>query len=321
MEMSRLAAGPEFDFIRNVLQNASTAHPLVRVGPGDDCAIVGELALSVDASVENVHFRRAWLSPDEIGWRAVAAALSDLAAVAAEPVGVLVSIIRPRDDRSDYAESVMHGAIEAAEANGAVMLGGDTTAGAALTLDVVAVGRTLQPVLRSGAKVGDEVWVTGRLGGAAAAVSAWLAEGNPAAAARARYARPRPRIREALWLRERIELNAMIDLSDGLLGDVAHLASASECRIIVDTASVPIDEEAGATYAQAVSGGEDYELCFTTSAGQVKNMKAAFEQAFNVALTRVGSVQQGSGLAQRAPDGSVTDVEGRGYQHFQEERR
>jgi thiamine-monophosphate kinase len=320
MEMSRLAGGPEFDFIRAVLQNASTSHPLVRVGPGDDCALVGELALSIDASVENTHFRRAWLSPPEIGWRAVAAALSDLAAVAAEPVGVLVSIVMPPGDRAAYAENAMQGAIEAAEANGAVLLGGDTTAGLMLALDVVAVGRAVPPVLRSGAKAGDEVWVTGRLGGAAAAVSAWLAGGNPAAAARARYARPQPRIREALWLRERLALNALIDLSDGLLGDVAHIASASDCRIIIDSASVPIDAEAGATYTQAVSGGEDYELCFTTSPGQVDQMKAAFEQTFNVALTRVGSVEQGSGVAQRAPDGSVSAVEARGYQHFQDKR-
>jgi thiamine-monophosphate kinase len=316
--MSKLASGPEFDFIRAVLQETRRSHPLVRVGPGDDCAIVGELALSTDASVEGVHFRRDWLDADEIGWRAVAAALSDLAAVAAEPIGVLVSIVMLPGDRADFARSVMRGAVAAAEANDAVLLGGDTTAGDMLMLDVTAVGRATHPVLRSSAKPGDEIWVTGRLGGSAAAVAAWQARRDPSAAARARYARPSPRLREARWLHERAELHAMIDLSDGLFGDVAHIAAASTCRIVLDKASIPLDEGAHANYEQAVTGGEDYELCFMAAAGSIEAVNAEFEREFSLLLSHVGRVETGSGIWQRDADGIVLQVEARSYQHFKD---
>ena len=321
MELSRLAAGPEFDLIRAFAAQARHAHPLVRMGPGDDCAIVGELAISIDASVEDVHFRRAWLSPEEIGWRAAAAVLSDLAAVAAEPVGVLITLVLPQADRGDFVQSVMRGAIAAAESVGAMLLGGDTTASAVFMLDVVAVGRVPEPVLRSGARPGDEVWVTGVLGGAAAAVNAWERSQQPNAAARARYARVSPRIQAARWLHEHAAPTAMIDISDGLYGDVAHIATASGCRIVVDADAIPIDRAAGATFEQAVAGGEDYELCFTAAPGAVHQLRARFEAELGLALTRVGSAAAGAGVLERARDGSTRAVEHAGYQHFKDELR
>lgn len=317
--MSRLASGPEFDFIRTVLQRARTTHPLVRVGPGDDCAVIGDLAISTDAAVEGVHFRRDWLAADEIGWRAAAASLSDLAAMAAEPVGILVSLVAARRDAPAFAADVMAGVIAAADAAGAVLLGGDTTSGEALMLDVVAVGRTEQPVLRSGAQAGDSLWVTGTLGGAAAAVDAWRSGHSPAPAARARYAQPAPRIREAQWLRAQAELHAMIDLSDGLFGDVAHLAAASGCGIEIDAALVPVDQAAGANYQQAVSGGEDYELCFAAPVSAIESLRERFQAEFGSALTRVGMVTGGRGVVERTARGVTREVEQGGYQHFKEE--
>ena len=321
MELSKLAAGPEFDLIRALAAQASVTHPLVRVGPGDDCAIVGEIALSTDASVEDVHFRRAWLTPEEIGWRAMSAALSDLAAVAAEPVGVLITMVLSQRDRSDFIQPVMQGAIDAAEAVAAMLLGGDTAAGPVLTLDVVAVGRTAHPVLRSGARPGDEIWVTGALGGAAAAVRAWQREAQPNAAARARYARPLPRIAAARWLHEHAHPTAMIDLSDGLYGDVAHIAAASGCGVVMAADAVPIDRAAGAAFDEAVSGGEDYELCFTAPPGIMERLRARFEAQLTLPLTQVGIVVPGAGVQERAADGSTRRVERAGYQHFRDEVR
>jgi thiamine-monophosphate kinase len=321
MELTKLAAGPEFDLIRAVAAQASLNHPLVRVGPGDDCALIGDLAISTDASVENVHFRRAWLTPEEIGGRAVGAALSDLAAVAAEPVGVLITLITPPADRGDFVLSIMRGAIAAAESVGAALLGGDTTAGDVLTLDVVAVGRTGEPVLRSGARPGDEVWVTGALGGAAAAVAAWQRAAAPNAAARARYARVQPRILAARVLLQQVRPTALIDISDGLYGDAAHLAAASDCSIVIDAGAVPVDVAAGATFQDAVSGGEDYELCFTAVAGTVEPLRARLEAELDMPLTRVGSVATGSGVMERAADGTTRAVERGGYQHFKDGAR
>ncbi len=321
LEVSNLAPGPEFDFIRMVARQGQHRHPLVRVGPGDDCAILGDFAISVDASVENVHFRREWLTAEEIGWRAAAAALSDLAAVAAEPVAELVSIVFPARDRGIFAESVMRGATAAADAIGATLIGGDVAAGELLMLDVVVIGKALEPVLRSGAKSGDEVWVTGKLGGAAAAVHAWQSGGTPPPAARLRYAYPHPRIEPARWLHERRALTAMIDLSDGLYGDAAHLSAASGCRIILDTASIPVDVPAGATFDQAVGGGDDFELCFTAHAGVVEPLRERFEQEFSLNLTRIGQVAAGAGVFERSPGGETHEVKRAGYQHFKGDAR
>lgn len=320
MELTKLAAGPEFDLIRSFASQASLTHPLVRVGPGDDCAVVGDLAISTDASVENVHFRRDWLSAEEIGWRAVAAALSDLAAMAAAPVGVLTSLVLTQKDHGSFAQDIMQGAIAAAESVGASLLGGDTTAGAALMLDVVVVGRVEQPVLRAGARPGDEVWVTGRLGGAAAAVAAFERGVLPASAARARYAHILPRVEAARWLQQHVQPTAMIDISDGLYGDAAHLAAASECRVTLEAARIPIDHQAGATFESATTGGEDYELCFTASAGAVEPLRERFQRQFDLPLTCVGAVSSGAGVWERAADGNVRAIEqAAGYQHFKDD--
>ncbi len=315
--MSRLASGPEFDFIRSILQRVSTSHPLVRVGAGDDCAIVGDLAISTDVSVDGVHFRRDWISAEEIGWRAAAAALSDLAAVTAEPIGILVSLVVPSADRGDFATSVMNGIINASEVVGATLLGGDTAAGSELAIDVVAIGRSVRPVLRSGAQPGDELWVTGTLGGAAAAVAAWQRGEEPNSVARARYAAPRPRIAEALWLSRELDLHALIDLSDGLYGDAAHLAAASGCAIAIDTGRVPVDTDSGASYGQAVSGGEDYELCFAAAPDAAQQVAERFTDKFGIRLTRIGAVQAGSGVWENGPAGRRTVSQG-GYQHFKD---
>lgn len=304
-----------------VARQSQRRHPLVRVGPGDDCAILGEFAISTDACVEHTHFRREWLTAEEIGWRAAGAALSDLAAVAAEPVAILVSLVFPARDRGGFAEFVMHGATAAADAVGATLIGGDVAAGELLVIDVVVIGKVGEPVLRSGAKPGDELWVTGHLGGAAAAVEAWLTQTPMKPEARRRYAHPYPQIAAARWLRDQVTLTAMIDLSDGLYGDVAHLAAASGCRFDIDTQSIPVDEAAGATLEHAAAGGEDYELCFTAPPGQVQAVQARFESEFGMPLTRVGEVSEGAGVYARAPDGSALPVERAGFQHFKDGSR
>jgi thiamine-monophosphate kinase len=316
MEISRLAPGPEFDLIRSFLGDTKHFHPTVRVGPGDDCAVIGSLAISNDASVEGVHFRRAWLNAEEIGWRATASALSDLAAIAADPIGILVTLCVNQSDRAEFAGHLMKGVVDCARTYGAGLLGGDTTAAETVMIDVVVIGRASHPVLRSHARAGDEVWVTGRLGGAAAAVAAWLGGGAPNEHARARYAHPTPRIREARWLQRHTQLHAMLDLSDGLYGDLAHMAAASGQAIVIETGAVPIDTDAGASFEHAVSGGEDYEVCFTAGPGTAEHVRVQFEREFGVALTRIGYIEAGEGVLERASDGSTRPVTLQGFQHF-----
>lgn len=327
-----LGSGAEFDLIRqfyardDAAARGSRIPDAVRVGAGDDCAIVrGEgLALSVDIAVEGVHFRRDWLQPEEIGYRAAAAALSDLAAVAATPIGILVSLAIDPTDALDVAPRIMDGARAAADGARAVLLGGDLsrTMGP-LVIDIVAVGNALRPVLRRGAREGDSIWVTGELGAASAAVRAWQRGDIPEAAARLAFALPTPRIAEAGWLAARGVLDALIDISDGLAGDVAHIAAASAVRIVIDGASVPIHPVVRAETPDpehalrlALGGGEDYELCFAAPPGAVERIAESFIDTFDLALTRVGTVHAGAGVLLRALGGAVIDMPLAGHDHF-----
>jgi thiamine-monophosphate kinase len=329
----RLGPGAEFDVIRRFLEVAAAVAPPpgVLVGPGDDCAVVRAegLAISTDATVEGVHFRREWIGAEEIGWRAAAVALSDLAGVAARPLGLLVTMAAPAHDVPAFVEQVMRGVGAAAAGAGAALLGGDLTASpAGLFLDVVVLGEAAAPVLRSGARPGDSLWVTGALGGAAAAVEAWTQGREPPPAAREAFARPRPRWVEALWLRDRGVLRAMLDLSDGLAGDAGHLAAASGVGVLLDPRAVPVAPAAAevggspeAALRLALGGGEDYELCFAAAPGAVEPLAEEFAGLFGLRLTRVGQVTAGAGVACLDPDGRARPLELAGFRHFEEGTR
>lgn len=325
MAHDRLGPGREFDLIRRFLERDGLARPDVRVGPGDDAAVVvaDGVVLSTDLSIEGIHFRREWVPSFDIGWRATAAAISDLAAMAARPIGVLASLAVAEQDADEVAVQVMAGVEEAVARVGGVLLGGDLTRSPGpLLLDITAVGASSDPVLRSGATAGDEVWVTGELGAAAACV-ALLRRGDAVESAQLEpFARPRPRVREALWLHERGVPRAMLDLSDGLAGDASHIAAASGVAVVLDRAAVPIHALArgaggtgAAAFDLAVSGGEDYELCLTAAPGAGTAVAAAFQEEFGLRLTRVGTVEPGEGVWWRDGDRRERAVRG-GYQHF-----
>src|SRR5690606_11318858 len=159
------------------------------------------IVLTSDLSIEDTHFRRGWISPFEIGFRSTMAALSDLAGMAARPIGALASLALSESDANSLAGEIMRGRVAATSEWGGLLLGGDLTSSPGpVILDVVGVGEAAEPVLRRGASVGHEVWVTGTLGGAALAVDNLLRGSEPPAAALERYARPRARTREAQWL-------------------------------------------------------------------------------------------------------------------------
>lgn len=323
----------EFERIGEMLEVAARlpTPPEVVLGPGDDAAVLrpaaGEsIVLSVDLSIEGIHFRRAWLTWEAIGYRATAAALSDLAAMGARPLGALVSVALPVElDTAVYVQ-LASGVTDALAGAGAVLVGGDTSRspGPAL-IDVTVVGAVTEPLRRAGAAPGHQVWVTGRLGGAAAAVLALQSALEPAPSARRRFERPMPRWREARWLAERGVPTALIDLSDGLAGDARHVARASEVGLRLRIDAIPLDDglegwsDTGAARRIAAGGGEDYELLFTAPAGHVERVRVAFERAFDLELTRVGDVVRGSGVAwiDRAGD-PVDPPAAAGFDHFAE---
>jgi thiamine-monophosphate kinase len=309
----RLGPGYEFDLIRRFLEDMPPLPDAVRVGPGDDAAVLRDgTVVSVDMSVENVHFRRAWLEPEDIGYRAAAAALSDLAAMAAEPLVVLAATAFAPQDVPDFADRVVHGLRQAVEAAGAVLVGGDVTSSPGpVVLDVTVLGRAERPVLRSGVQPGDELWVTGELGGAAAAVVALTTGAVPPPGAAQAFRRPVPRIAEARWLAGHVALHALIDLSDGLSGDAGHLAAASGVSITIRSADVPVHPDLAASGDErrrikgSLAGGEDYELCLAAAPGAVEAVHDAFVERFGLALTRVGAAQAGEGVTILDAQGEV----------------
>jgi thiamine-monophosphate kinase len=317
MRSEALGPGGEFDLIREFVRNAPHNEEVL-VGPGDDCVVLaGGIVLSCDASVEGVHFRRDWLLPEEIGYRSVATALSDLAAMAATPIAILTSLALPQSDYGEFALKTMTGARRAAAAAGAALAGGDTTStDGPLLLDVVVVGKAERPVLRSGARAGDRVFVTGELGGAAAAVADWLRGEPPHAGARRRYALPEPRIREALWLAQRVDLHALIDLSDGLGSDAAHIAAASGRALTLWLRQLPVHPAAAGRPQLALAGGDDYELCFTANAQDVAAVALEFFEFFGTPITDVGEVAEGSGVRIMNEAGEVLEAPPRGWDHF-----
>jgi len=319
-----LGPGGEFDLIRRLVGADEAAWPGVEVGPGDDAAVLeGGWVLSTDLSIEDVHFRRSWLSDREVGYRAASAALSDLAAMAAEPVGILLSLAMPEHD-VDIVE-VQAGAREAVTATGGAVLGGDLSRSPGLlVVDVVALGRTARPLLRAGALAGDDLWVTGVLGASAAAVTLWSHEREPDAALREAFARPHARVSEARFLADGGGVHALIDLSDGLAGDAGHLGAAGGVRIVLEAGLVPVAEAAARALGPeeaaslALHGGEDYELLLAARPGSVD--VEAFDARFGLPIRRVGRVEEGSGvwIEER---GTVRRLQRGGFSHVGTDRR
>jgi thiamine-monophosphate kinase len=315
-----LGPGPEFDLIRAIARVLGPA-----AGPlDDDCALIPDgdttLALSTDVSVEGVHFRRDWLAPAEIGWRAAAGGLSDLAAEGAEAIGLLAAVTGPRSLAEHDLVELMRGVAEAAASAGGRVLGGDLSSGPYWSVAVTVLGRAARPVTRAGARPGDGLWVTGTLGAARAALEAWLRGDRPAPDAREAFAHPLPRLAAGVWLAAH-GATAMLDVSDGLAGDARHLAAASGVMLAIELDRLPVaptvvaeaDRLKIAAPVFAGQGGEDYELLAALPAGFGADQAQAFHEATGVALTRIGAVEAGTGvrLALGGEEVSLT-----GFDHF-----
>lgn len=312
-----LGPGREFDRIRAMAARwRERAH-----GLGDDAAILevggDRIAVSIDLSVEGVHFRRDWLSPAEIGYRAAAAALSDLAAVAAEPMALLLSMGAPPDEPEETFTGLADGVGDAASDAGAVIVGGDTSRSEQLLVDCCVIGRASAAVMRRGARAGDRIVVTGALGGPLAALTAWLAGASPSAEARARFVRPAPRHAAARFL-ESLRARAMIDISDGLAADLGQLLVAGGVGATIDVERIPVHaaarpaaQSAGeSAWRFAARSGEEYELLAAMPA-DVSDEDLARAP---VPVTVIGTIEAAPGL--RATEhGTSVDLPA-GHDHF-----
>lgn len=274
----------------------------VIVGPGDDCAVLKPphggkhwQLLKTDVVVEGVHFLAA-SPPAAIGWKAAARAVSDVAAMGGRPTHAVVTVVAPGDTAASWLLAVYRGLARCARTYGFSLAGGETSGapkGTPVMLNVTLLGE-VDPkhcLLRSGARPGDAVFVTGRLGGS-------LGSG--------RHLRFRPRLAEAQWLARHFKPSAMMDLSDGLGQDLPRLARASGTGWAIDPARLPRPH--GCSPAQALGDGEDFELLFTVPSRRAARLPAAWGQAFpRLPLTRIGSLE---------PAGREEPALHAGYEHF-----
>lgn len=313
-----LGKGAEFDRIRAIAKRLGAAAS----GLGDDVAVIPmggtNLVASIDGSVEGVHFRTDWLTFQEIGGRAAAAALSDLAAEGASVIGALVTIGSPtvgsRESAavpSDPVTEIMAGVGHMITSVGGKVLGGDLVRSDKYFVDICVLGETKKPVTRGGARPGDGVWVTGTFGGPRAALEALLKGEKPSVANRARFTHPVPRIAAGQWLSEH-GATAMIDVSDGLAADLGHLAAASKVGIALAGDLVPRMD--GVSALDALSSGEEYELAVTLPAGFGSKEVTRFESEIRGKLTRVGDVKEGSEVEVRLGGKLVPTP--KGFDHF-----
>jgi thiamine-monophosphate kinase len=298
------------------------------VGTGDDAAVTvpaGATATSVDALVEGVHFDRERASLRQIGAKALATALSDLAAMGAEPGEAYTVLGVPPDLGEDDCLRLLDGLVEVAAASGTALAGGDLTRSPVLSLAITVVGHAPDAdrlVTRSGARPGDALVLTGELGGAAAGLL--LLEGGAKGHSSppdvesllARQLEPQPRLAAGRALAA-AGARAMIDLSDGLGGDAGHLAAAGGVGLRIDAESLPLQEgvaEVARIFGRdplelAIGGGEDYELLAVLPAAQAGDLEA-LAVAAGVPVTRIGDVLEGSGVEIRRPGGPALALGG-----------
>lgn len=315
----------EFELLARIRERLPPAGPRVELGSGDDAAVTvpgGATATSIDALVDGVHFRREWASPGLIGRKALAAALSDLAAMGAEPGEAYVAVGIPPDLDEDGCLELVDGIAALATATATTLAGGDVTRAPVLTLAVTVVGHAPSPerlVRRGGAKAGDALVLSGEIGGAAAGLllleQPQLAEAVSATTAerlRARQLDPAPRLATGRALAG-AGARAMVDLSDGLGGDAAHLASASGVQLRIDAGALPLAKGMAEVAAAAgrdplelaVSGGEDYELLAALAPEQLPEAAIGIGQAAETTLTQIGEAGPGEGVEIRLPGGGT----------------
>lgn len=307
----------EFELIARLIRGLPTNSAVV-VGAGDDCAVL-DLGLpdrwilfKTDAVVEGIHFTAA-TSPEKIGHKALARCLSDIAAMAGRPTCALVTLALPQNHEVERIEKIYSGMNVLARRFGVAIVGGETTANPErIMLSISLLGEVARNkcVLRSGARAGDAIFVTGELGGSLAG----------------KHLEFDPRLAEARWLTENFSLHAMIDLSDGLAGDLPHVLAASGVGAVLLASAIPVSRAAklkarGETPGRppllaALADGEDFELLFTVPGKDAVPLRDAWAKQFpGLALSCIGKITAERGLKIRSKEG-LREITEHGYVHF-----
>ena len=310
----------EFDLIARIRARVATRADVV-LGIGDDAALLApppgrQLVVTADTLNEGVHFPRG-TSPADVGWKALAVNLSDLASMGAEPAWCTLSLSLPQSDPA-WIDGFLDGFLDLAGQHGIALVGGDTTRGplsiAVTAMGLVEPGRALR---RDGARVGDGVWVTGTLGDAAGGLAHLDRRSSPIL--RERLDRPTPRVDAGRALAG--IATACVDVSDGLLADLGHVCARSDVAACIDVDTLPASAALREAFGEAdrialqAGGGDDYELCFTAPAHAGAGIDAVSAQ-LGLQITRIGRIVTGKGVQTIGTDGRPWSPPRRGYDHF-----
>jgi thiamine-monophosphate kinase len=316
----------EFELIARLTQSLPTNKSVV-TGTGDDCAVLdlgapdSLVLFKTDAVVEGIHFTKE-TPPEKIGRKALARCLSDIAAMAGTPVAALVTVGLPEKFEPEFVAKIYDGLNVLAEKSGAAVVGGETTTNPERILISIALLGTVargKQILRSGARAGDAIFVTGELGGSLAG----------------KHLEFEPRLAEARWLSEHFPIHAMIDLSDGVAGDLPHILKASRVgaellknaipvsrAARLGAAQIPTSRLAGSlaplksSLAAALTDGEDFELLFTVASRDAVKLLDAWKNKFpELKLSCIGKIVAGDGILIRSKNGSQ-QLNAQGYEHF-----
>jgi thiamine-monophosphate kinase len=304
------------DWIRRHERERFHRGPRTKIAIGDDCAVLSiwpgsDLLLTTDMLMDGRHFRLEADGAEAVGYKALGVNLSDIAAMAGVPRAALLAVALPRNGAVSVAQGIYNGMRPLADRFGVELAGGDTNAWdgpLVITLTLLGEPTARGPVLRSGARAGDAVLVTGPLGGS-------LFSG--------RHLRPEPRIAEALSLHDRAEIHAMIDISDGLASDLGHILDESGgAGAVLDATAIPIHADALEASRSdgvpplhhALNDGEDFELCLVVSAADARLLIDRPPGPARVFL--VGEVTEGPGMFVRASGGALESLEPRGFDHL-----
>lgn len=319
---------PEFDLIaRHFTRTASDLADGVLLGVGDDCALLradggSELAVSTDTLVSGVHFFPE-VDPERLGHKALAVNLSDLAAMGATPRWFTLALTLPAVDDT-WLGGFARGLFALADNANIRLVGGDTTRGPlAITLTVIGEAPRGMALRRDGARIGDEIWVSGTLGDAALGLEILqgrvVVEDRHRSMAIDRLETPAPRV--ALGVALRGLVTAAIDLSDGLVADLGHICERSNAGANIRVAEVPRSDALKALAEEALwqrlalAGGDDYELCFTAPPERHANIRA-LSSLLDIRLTCIGEMREGDGVTVRDPEGRVVSLAAAGFDHF-----
>ncbi len=313
----------EFDIIKRYFTKPHHKNPSVITGIGDDAAILKvpdgfQLVISADTLVSGTHFTES-ADPYDIGYKALAVNISDMAAMGARPLYVTMSITLEKND-ADWLDAMSRGFFYIADKYSLDLIGGDVTRGpVSICVQIMGLVPDGQALMRSGAKAGDDIYVTGTLGMAAFALYAKnLGYDVIDEACLNRLNRPEPRLDIGMALRNLS--TACIDISDGLQADLSHILSASKVGAIIDIFKIPMYEELGEMTTEqainlAINVGDDYELCFTSPECHKDDLRLMAENT-PVKLTKIGKVISNQDLIWQDRDGEFIEIARNGYKHF-----